>query len=161
MTKGSLPTTDRVASGGGSLPAGMLSKHFSLRELTASGTAIRHNIDNSAPDDVVERLRLLCENVLEPLRRRFGVLRVTSGYRCARLNALVGGATTSQHLSGEAADIHVASAAEAVKMVAWARANIVFDQLISEYRRKSGTRWLHLSYSAKGANRREVFSIFK
>lgn len=84
-----------------------LSPHFRLNEFVASGTAIRHNIDNTPREEHVERLKALCENVLEPLRRRFGVIRITSGYRCEELNTKVGGAAGSQHLRGEAADINV------------------------------------------------------
>lgn len=69
-----------------------LSPHFTLREFTLSGTAIAHNIGNTPHKEHVERLKALCENVLEPLRRRFGVIRITSGYRCSELNARVGGA---------------------------------------------------------------------
>lgn len=42
-----------------------LSPHFRLNEFVASGTAIRHNIDNTPREEHVERLKALCENVLE------------------------------------------------------------------------------------------------
>ena len=46
--------------------------------------------------------------ILEEVRTHFGVpIKVTSGRRCARHNARVGGATGSQHLLGTAADIQV------------------------------------------------------
>ena len=45
-----------------------LSPHFTLREFTLSGTAIAHNIGNTPHKEHVERLKALCENVLEPLR---------------------------------------------------------------------------------------------
>lgn len=67
-----------------------LSDHFKLREFTLSGAAIRYNLDNTPTTVEVERLRALCVNVLEPLRHRFGVLRITSGYRSERVNKIVG-----------------------------------------------------------------------
>lgn len=67
-----------------------LTPHFTLEEFVRSGVAIRHNIANTPSTHVVNNLRLLCEHVLEPLRHRFGVIRITSGYRCEELNNLVG-----------------------------------------------------------------------
>ncbi len=81
----------------------MLTAHFSLREMCASGTAIRLGIKNEPSEEVINRLQQLCEHVLEPLRQRFGVIRITSGYRCERLNKAVGGVKNSQHRLGEAA----------------------------------------------------------
>lgn len=49
----------------------MLSEHFSLSEMTQSGTAIRLGIANVPAADDIERMRQLCVNVLEPVRRRF------------------------------------------------------------------------------------------
>lgn len=43
-------------------------------------------------------LLILCRDVLEPLRREFGPVRVTSGYRTPRYNAAVGGAPASHHI---------------------------------------------------------------
>ena len=94
-----------------------LSPHFTLREFIVSGVALRRHIDNTPADPaVVDHLRLLAEKVLEPLRRHFGVIRITSGYRCPRLNAAVGGRPASQHLRGEAADIHISSVEVGEKM---------------------------------------------
>lgn len=138
----------------------MLSEHFALREFIVSGAAIRHNIDNTPEAWHVERLRSLCQTVLEPLRRRFGVIRITSGYRCPRLNAIVGGAPASQHLKGEAADIHVSGREQGVKMFAYIRDNLDFDQLLFERRSKTGVYWLHVSCKPDAKeNRRECGHI--
>ena len=101
-----------------------LSPHFTVGEFFRSGTAIRLGIDNN-PDahpgegistaEVVENLRALCTEVLEPLRRRVGRVIVTSGYRCKELNKAVGGVWNSQHLKGEAADIFVPDTATAMR----------------------------------------------
>lgn len=141
------------------LPTDRLSEHFMLREFIISPTAIRHGIDNTPPPEAVERMRQLCLGALEPLRRRFGALRITSGYRSAELNAMVGGAPTSQHLRGEAADVSVPCLEVAEKMFEYARRNVDFDQLLLECRRKTGARWLHISYRASGVNRHDARRI--
>lgn len=132
----------------------MLSAHFSLWEMTRSGTAIRMCVKNLPRPEHVQRLRALCQNVLEPLRRRFGMIRVTSGYRCEALNTLVNGAKNSQHQYGEAADIHIASRMEGLRMFRFIRDNLPYDQLLLERLRTDGTGWLHVSFrSDRGLNR--------
>ena len=78
-----------------------LTEHFSLSELTVTGTGL----SNEPPREVVARLAGLARQVLEPLRAHTGPLRVTSGYRSPAVNAAVGGSATSDHLSGQAADV--------------------------------------------------------
>jgi len=137
-----------------------LSRHFSLREMTASGTAIKYNIDNTPGVEDVERMKALCRNILEPLRSRFGVIRVTSGYRSKALNEKVGGNPASQHLRGEAADIHVSSGEVARKMFGYVRDNLDFDQLLYERRKSDGACWLHVSHrAAPGKNRHDSRTI--
>ncbi|MBQ9654955.1 MAG: peptidase M15 [Prevotella sp.] len=132
-----------------------LSEHFTLREFVVSRTAMVNNIDNTPTEEAVERLRQLCTHVLEPLRRRFGVIRVTSGYRCQELNRLVGGASNSQHLLGEAADLHVGSAETGRKMFVWMVGHTDFDQLLFEHAADGKARWLHVSYRADRPNRHQ------
>lgn len=123
-----------------------LTPHFSLREMTASGTAVRLHIANIPSETEVENLRRLCEHVLEPLRRRFGVIRISSGFRCQKLNEAVKGVKNSQHLKGEAADIHVSSMQQARQMFDFIRQHTDFDQLLLERRLNNGCCWLHVSY---------------
>lgn len=132
-----------------------LSRHFRLSEFTRSATAIRYGIDNQPDVESIEALQSLCINVLEPLRMRFGVIRITSGYRCLQLNERVGGSRTSQHLLGEAADIHVGSLEVARKYLDFIRENLDFDQMLLEM--KAGrVHCLHVSYTAERVNRRMV-----
>ena len=140
-----------------SLPSVQLTEHFNLREFVISAAAVRHGIDNMPPAESVVRIKALCREVLEPLRRRFGVIRITSGYRCETVNRLVGGVATSQHVRGEAADISVGSIEVGRKMYEFVRSRLDFDQLILEHRRKTGARWLHVSYRMTGGNRRQAF----
>ncbi len=126
-----------------------LSKHFKLKEFVRSGTAIMHGIDNTPPLYAVENLRALCENVLEPLRCRFGVLRITSGYRCQALNKAVGGVKNSQHLMGEAADIYIPNQEIGMKMLDFIEKNLPYHQVLFERRKSDNVRWMHVSYRQK------------
>lgn len=134
-----------------------LSAHFTLGEMLRSGIAIKHNIDNTPHDErVVEALKLLCQYPLEDLRRRFGRIIVTSGYRCEQLNRFVKGAKRSQHLLGEAADIYVSGNDMAKRYADLLEKTGHFDQLIFEPRGQRTTRWLHVSYTLRHNNRRQV-----
>jgi len=134
----------------------MLSEHFSLREMTRSGAAVRLGIVNEATPIIIMRLRELCVNVLEPLRRRFGVIRITSGYRCERLNKAVGGVRNSQHLRGEAADIHIGSIAEGRRLLRYIVANLDYDQVLLERIHDNGAGWLHVSFCADRRKNRHI-----
>lgn len=138
----------------------MLSKHFSLSEMTRSATALRKKIDNTPDVDAVEALQELCIHVLEPLRERFGVLKITSGFRSPAVNALVGGSRTSQHLAGEAADIFVSSLDVAMKMYNFVRFNLEFDQMLMEMR-AGRVHCLHVSYTARRENRHKSTSYYE
>jgi zinc D-Ala-D-Ala carboxypeptidase len=84
-----------------------LSEHFTLQEFLRSEAAARHGIDMTPSKEIVANLERLANEVLEPIREAVGVpLVITSGYRPPALNALVGGAPASDHMSGRAADFH-------------------------------------------------------
>lgn len=84
--------------------------------------------------------------MLEPLRRRFGVIRVVNGYHSEELCRLTGSDNTSQHRLGEEADIHVSSMEVAQKMHDFIKANLIYDQLRLEAKPKTCTIILHVSY---------------
>ncbi len=137
-----------------------LSRHFCLSEFTRSATAIRYGIDNEPDVDSVEALQNLCIHVLEPLRMRFGVIRITSGYRCLPLNEKIGGSQSSQHLRGEAADIHVGSLEMARKVFNFIRDNLDFDQMLLEMK-EGKVHCLHVSFTAERENRHMVRSDYR
>ena len=84
-----------------------LSKHFTEEEFLRSETAAIRGIKNDwSLDKYKQNAIRLCEEVLEPLRAKFGALKITSGYRTRQLNKAVKGAANSKHLTGEAADIY-------------------------------------------------------
>ena len=130
-------------------------KYFTIQELTRSDTAARLHIDNTPDSDQIRCLQLLVNNILDPLRDRYGhPIYVTSGYRCHRLNDAVGGAYNSQHTLGQAADITAGSPGENRRLYALIRQmRLPFDQLIDEH----GMQWIHVSYGPR--HRRQAFAI--
>ena len=58
-----------------------LTRNFSLQELIKSDTAIRLDINNNPNSGQIEKLKALCENILQPVRDHFGRVKVTSGFR--------------------------------------------------------------------------------
>ena len=147
-----------------------LSDHFTLEEMTRSATASARNINNALhpahPHDaaVIANLKHLCEEVLEPLRRHVGgPILISSGYRCPALNTAVGGATGSQHMTGEAADIHINSIEEGKRWVTWIMEHCTFDQLLWERAAPTSCHfWIHVSCRQNhSTNRQQVRSIVK
>ena len=81
-------------------------KYFSIEEVVKSAAAERLTIDNTPPRAAQRMLTILVEQLLDPIRRRYGApIIVTSGYRCPALNTAVGGVANSHHIIGCAADI--------------------------------------------------------
>ncbi len=118
-----------------------LSKNFTLAELTVSQTAARRGLDNTPPEAVRKNLDKLCDYVLQPLRDKLGKpVVVTSGYRSPAVNAAVGGARNSAHMSGLAADIHVPGMSSAQLMKKIKEFKLPVDQVIDEF-----GSWVHVA----------------
>ena len=134
-------------------------KYFNLSELTASATAERLAIDNTPPHAARKMLTILVEQLLDPIRRRYGApIIVTSGYRCPALNTAVGGVANSHHIVGCAADI-VGTTPSTLALFhlivqMQCEGQIRFTQLIAE----EGYRWLHISY-VPGMLRNQVIDV--
>lgn len=138
-----------------------LSPHFKLSEFTKSGTAIKYGIDNTLDPnlpkhaEIISNLRALCVNVLEPLRQWYGKpIDISSGYRSPAVNnhPEVRGATKSQHMTGEAADLHLPSIAIGRQWLEYILENLSYDQVIWEHD-KYGHYWIHISFKRNGKNR--------
>ena len=137
-----------------------LSENFFLDEFTRSETAARLGLDNSVQPDgeVFANLRLLCVEVLQPLRDALGPVLVTSGYRSPTLNRLIGGSLASQHCLGCAADI-VVPRFSPLYVAHWFDENVLiaYDQLIHEF-----GEWVHVSIAAPNSKvRRQSLTAFK
>lgn len=135
-----------------------ISQNFTLEELLRSETASRKNVSEQwTPSDAVkDNLKKLCDNVLEPLRSFVGKpLIITSGYRCKRVNKLVGCSPTSQHTEGKAADFHVSGMTVESLFKFIINLDLEFDQIIQEF-----DAWVHISFNA-GKNRNEILRATK
>jgi hypothetical protein len=135
-----------------------LSEHFNLKEFTKSETAIRKRIDNTPSPQHASNLKLVCEKILEPVRKHFGKpVRINSGYRGPALNAAVGGSSKSQHCNGEAVDFEIDGLPNP-ELAKWVSENCDFDQIILEfYDPKEGPNsgWVHASIKRDGSNRKQ------
>ncbi len=132
-------------------------KYFTIAELCQSDKAEQLKIKNIPTDNAIDNLSALVKYVLDPVREHYGKpIRVNSGYRCPELNKAIGGAPTSQHTLGEAADITGGSKEENVKIYNLIKENCEFDQLIDEY----DFSWIHVSFRY-GWNRQQELKIWK
>lgn len=132
-----------------------LSKDFTLAELIRTSTGL----DNTPSEEEIENLRLLCVNVLQPARDALGPIKITSGFRAPAVNAKIGGASSSQHVKGQAADLMMSGGQK--KLLDWIIANVEFDQIISEFPDKNGNpAWVHVSF-AEGKNRMQKLKAIK
>ena len=139
-----------------------LSKHFTIQEACRSMTASRCGIDNTPPPSVAKSLLLVAENILEPIRKNYGIpFAPQSWYRCLELNTKIGSKPTSQHIKGQAVDIEVPSISN-LKLAQWIAKNLEFDQLLLEYYKDDDpySGWVHVSY-VEGEKRNEVLTIGK
>lgn len=134
-----------------------LSDHFTLAEMTRSQTAIRRRLNNQPGPKHAGNLKTLCVAVLEPVREHFGrPVIISSGYRSPELNRAIGGASTSQHSKGEAADFTIPGVSNKA-VCQWIRENLEFDQLIYEF---GEAGWVHVSYR-EGRLRGQVLSAVR
>lgn len=136
--------------------------YFTIAELCESDTAKKYNIDNTPDPIIISHLQQLI-NFLNPLREAWGsAIKVSSGYRCDKLNRFVGGSKTSSHLIGYGVDLIPLNGKmdDFKKFIVDYMKIRMFDQCIIE---KSGkTEWIHIGlYNNKGQQRRMIFNIIK
>lgn len=137
-----------------------MSKYFKLEEFLSSSKARQKSIENLPSWEVVENLNELAL-FLDDLREAWGSgIKISSGFRNAKLNAAVGGVPSSCHIKGKAADLIPANGKmdEFKKFIVKYLADKDFDECIME--RSGKTEWLHIQlYSNNGYQRKKVFSL--
>jgi hypothetical protein len=128
-----------------------ISEHITFAEATHTSK----NLSNVPSEKELKAMQLVALFCFEPMRKFWGKpLKVNSFFRSKEVNKAVGGASTSQHLFGEAIDLTTGSKEGNKKLFEWAKSNIVYDQLINEY----DYSWIHVSYRS-GKNRMQVLAI--
>lgn len=127
-------------------------KHFTISEMLKSETAIQRKLWNGATVGQEANLVSLIDNVLDPLREAFGrPIIVNSGFRCVQLNNLVAGASNSQHVKGQAADITAGSREGNRELMRLAVSlGLPFDQLVDE----KNFSWVHISHNGDKSEQR-------
>jgi hypothetical protein len=141
----------------------VISEHLTLAELIRSDSAKRNGITNMPPPEHIANLKLLAENIFEPIRVNFRCpILISSGYRSKELNALIGGSNTSQHSFGQAIDIDMDSTLYNVTnadIFEFVKNKLPFDQLIWEFGNPLNPDWVHISYSDR--HRRQILKATK
>ncbi len=151
-------------------------KNFKYQEFLFSQTAIRNNIDNEAellkdPNcnayilngvhlaTTLQKIRDLMnasKELKEIINNDQIIININSGYRCPKLNQLVGGRPTSQHTRFQAVDFRINGISDLyiLKEIAiWLKKQkVVVDQCLVEM------TWIHLS--AKIKDNRMMFGTF-
>ena len=138
-----------------------LSRNFTLSELTKSDTAIRKGINNNPNAEQIEKLKILCEKILQPVRDHFGRVKVTSGFRSPELCQAIGSSANSQHARAEAADFECVGVDNA-ELADWIHRELEWDQLILEFYTpgQPNSGWIHCSY-IEGTPRASYLHAYK
>ena len=138
----------------------MISKHVSYNEVIRSDIAKRKGIENIPTKRQLVRIRILCQEVFEPLREFLRIpIFLSSVFRSSELNKVLGGAKNSQHLANNGAamdlDADVFGYIPNKDIGNYIRKNLEFDQLIYEDWKNNDYAWIHCSYN-EGKNRNQV-----
>jgi len=118
--------------------------NFRYGEFIRSHVASRLHLRNRPDDEQWKRIEVLAVRILQPVRNRFGSLRIASGYRSPELNTAIGGSVYSNHCKGEASDIEPVSCdVELIDVVKYIYDHLEFRNLIAEYFPHG---WIHVDY---------------
>ena len=141
----------------------MISKNISYKEGVYSNTAIRRGIDNDPNEEQLENMKLIANEVFEPLRVWVGgPIKINSFFRSPELNTAIGGSKTSQHCKGQAMDIDdTFGKATNAEMYHWIKEHMDFDQMIWEFGDDDNPNWVHVSYVSPEKNRNRCLKAYK
>jgi zinc D-Ala-D-Ala carboxypeptidase len=137
----------------------IISEHITYKEAVHSDTAKRLGLDNTPNGGQIERMKTLAIKVFEPLRNHVGVpIHIGSFFRSLALNTAIGGAKDSQHTTGEAMDIDAEKYGGTTnkELFEYIKDNLEFDQLIWEFGTDTEPDWVHVSFTYKHPNRKEI-----
>ena len=122
--------------------------NFSYKEFIRSATAMRLGIPNEPTREQWNSIERLAVNVLQPIRDRFGGLRITSGFRSVELCEAIGSSKNSNHARGEASDIEpIDLSIRMIDIVEYIYNALEFRTIIMEY---FPDGWIHVDYREGG-----------
>jgi uncharacterized protein YcbK (DUF882 family) len=122
--------------------------NFRYKEFIKSDVALRKNIRNIPNEKQWKNIEKLAVNVLQPIRKKFGRIRITSGFRSVELNQAIGGSKYSNHCRAEAADVEpVDDNIKLVDIMEYIVENLEFRTVILEYPLQG---WIHADYREGG-----------
>lgn len=102
--------------------------YFNIKEMTKSQTAKLYHMDNTPNEKVIENLKKVMY-ILDMVRVHIGKpILINSGYRCEKLNEMVGGVRKSMHIKGLAADFRTGEEKDI---------NTMFEFLEKKYKKNS------------------------
>lgn len=137
-----------------------ISKYITYLEATTSQTATRKGINNTPTDAELINMQRVAVRIFDVVRDHFKTpLRVSSFYRCLKLNTAVGGAKNSQHKTGQAIDIQGTGNVSNKAIFEFIKNNLEFDQLIWEFGNEANPAWVHVSYVSKEKNRKQIITV--
>ena len=116
----------------------ILTKHFTLEELTTTEHRELSNEPNETEKTNLVRLAIFLEQVKELLGGK--PIMVNSAFRSKAVNDAVGSKDSSQHRVGCAADLRVPGMTPDEVVKAVIASDLPFDQVIREF-----DRWTHIS----------------
>ena len=140
-----------------------ISAHISYKEGVYSRTATRLDIDNEPNNEQIDNMRLLAQEVFEPLRMWVGgPIKINSFFRSPKLNKAIGGSTKSQHCHGQAIDIDdTFGRCTNAEMYDFIKEHLDFDQMIWEFGDNNNPDWVHVSYVSEDKNRNRCLQAYK
>jgi hypothetical protein len=142
----------------------VLSKNYNTKDFEKSNEATRLNINNTIAEFHIMNIKALVDNILEPCCIKFGFkIPISSGYRSLLLNTKIGGASNSEHCSGNAADLDldmINSKYTNKDLFNYIKDNLKFRQLIWEFGDGDNPNWVHVSFNPKD-NKKEILKASK
>jgi hypothetical protein len=136
-----------------------ISKNITYKEATRTS----RKFDNTPNFKQLENMKLLAEEVFEPLRKYLdSPIKVNSFFRSVAVNKAIGGSSTSQHCANNGAAIDLSSLPGKTNrdIFDYIKDNLTFDQLIYEFGDRENPAWVHVSYKKEG-NRAQVLKATK
>lgn len=138
---------------------GRVSPHLTWSEATTTESRDVEILKDQAnlPALIKSNIVWFASEIFEPARLITGPLHVNSLYRCPRLNTVIGGASTSMHMQGLAADVFPLIQDMHLAFLRLQNNHLLYDQLIWEF-----GRWIHIGGPKAGSiPRQQTLMIFE